>query len=62
MNKENMATIDGNEAVARVAYRLNEVIAIFPITPASPMGDSLTPGPQPGDPTCVNGRSKAGDL
>ena len=30
-------TIDGNEAVARVAYRLNEVIAIYPITPASPM-------------------------
>ena len=32
-------TIDGNEAVARVAYRLNEVIAIYPITPASPMGE-----------------------
>ncbi|HWH69043.1 MAG TPA: pyruvate:ferredoxin (flavodoxin) oxidoreductase, partial [Candidatus Sulfotelmatobacter sp.] len=32
-------TIDGNEAVARVAYALNEVIAIFPITPASPMGE-----------------------
>jgi pyruvate-ferredoxin/flavodoxin oxidoreductase len=32
-------TLDGNEAVARVAYRLNEVIAIFPITPASPMGE-----------------------
>lgn len=33
------ATIDGNEAVARVAYKLNEVIAIYPITPASPMGE-----------------------
>jgi pyruvate-ferredoxin/flavodoxin oxidoreductase len=32
-------TIDGNEAVAGVAYRLNEVIAIYPITPASPMGE-----------------------
>ena len=32
-------TIDGNEAVALVAYRLNEVIAIYPITPASPMGE-----------------------
>src|SRR5947207_10151607 len=32
-------TIDGNEAVARVAYALNEVIAIYPITPASPMGE-----------------------
>ena len=32
-------TLDGNEAVARVAYLLNEVIAIYPITPASPMGE-----------------------
>ncbi len=31
--------LDGNEAVASVAYRLNEVIAIFPITPSSPMGE-----------------------
>jgi len=30
---------DGNEAVADVAYRLNEVIAIYPITPSSPMGE-----------------------
>ena len=32
-------TLDGNEAVAAVAYRLSEVIAIYPITPASPMGE-----------------------
>ena len=32
-------TVDGNEAVAYVAYRLNEVIAIYPITPSSPMGE-----------------------
>jgi pyruvate-ferredoxin/flavodoxin oxidoreductase len=38
MNKT-FATIDGNEAVARVAYLLNEVIAIYPITPSSPMGE-----------------------
>jgi pyruvate-ferredoxin/flavodoxin oxidoreductase len=31
--------MDGNEAVASVAYRTNEVIAIYPITPASPMGE-----------------------
>ena len=31
--------LDANEAVARVAYRLSEVIAIYPITPASPMGE-----------------------
>ncbi|KYC41965.1 pyruvate-flavodoxin oxidoreductase [Scytonema hofmannii PCC 7110] len=35
----NFATIDGNEAVARVAYRINEVIAIYPITPSSAMGE-----------------------
>ena len=33
------ATIDGNEAAARVAYALSESIAIYPITPASPMGE-----------------------
>ena len=33
------ATVDGNEAVARVAYRLNEVIVLYPITPSSPMGE-----------------------
>jgi pyruvate-ferredoxin/flavodoxin oxidoreductase len=32
-------TLDANEAVARVAYRLSEIIAIYPITPASPMGE-----------------------
>ena len=33
------AMIDGNEAVARVAYALNEVVAIYPITPSSGMGE-----------------------
>ena len=32
-------TMDGNTAVAHVAYRVNEVCAIFPITPSSPMAD-----------------------
>jgi len=36
---QTFATIDGNEAVARVAYKLNEVIAIYPITPSSAMGE-----------------------
>jgi len=31
--------MDGNEAVASVAYRTNEVIAIYPITPSSNMGE-----------------------
>jgi len=32
-------TIDGNEAAAYVAHQTNEVIAIYPITPSSPMGE-----------------------
>jgi pyruvate-ferredoxin/flavodoxin oxidoreductase len=32
-------TIDGNEAAAYVAHATNEVIAIYPITPSSPMGE-----------------------
>jgi pyruvate-ferredoxin/flavodoxin oxidoreductase len=31
--------VDGNEAAARVAYALSEVISIYPITPASPMAE-----------------------
>jgi pyruvate-ferredoxin/flavodoxin oxidoreductase len=31
--------IDGNEAVAEIAHKTNEVIAIYPITPSSPMGE-----------------------
>ncbi|HEX2957089.1 MAG TPA: pyruvate:ferredoxin (flavodoxin) oxidoreductase [Chitinispirillaceae bacterium] len=34
-----MITVDGNEAAARIAYKVNEVIAIYPITPSSPMGE-----------------------
>ena len=34
-----MKTIDGNEAAASVAYRVNEVCAIYPITPSSTMGE-----------------------
>ncbi|MCI0695954.1 pyruvate:ferredoxin (flavodoxin) oxidoreductase [candidate division KSB1 bacterium] len=37
--KRSMVTIDGNEAAAYVAHKTNEVIAIYPITPSSPMGE-----------------------
>ncbi|OGN72202.1 MAG: pyruvate:ferredoxin (flavodoxin) oxidoreductase [Chloroflexi bacterium GWB2_49_20] len=37
--KRKIVTIDGNEAAASVAHRLNEVIAIYPITPSSTMGE-----------------------
>jgi pyruvate-ferredoxin/flavodoxin oxidoreductase len=36
---KNWITVDGNEAVASVAHRLSEVIAIYPITPSSTMGE-----------------------
>jgi pyruvate-ferredoxin/flavodoxin oxidoreductase len=39
MTKRAFTTIDANEAVAYVAHRINEVIAIYPITPSSPMGE-----------------------
>ncbi|HNS40529.1 MAG TPA: pyruvate:ferredoxin (flavodoxin) oxidoreductase, partial [Promineifilum sp.] len=35
----NMITIDANEATASVAHKVNEVIAIYPITPSSGMGE-----------------------
>ena len=39
MSKRPFVTIDGNEAAAYVAHKVNEVIAIYPITPSSPMGE-----------------------
>ncbi len=39
MKEKKFATIDGNEAAAYVAYRVNEVCAIYPITPSSNMGE-----------------------
>jgi len=38
--RKSTAVCDANEAVASVAYRLNELIAIYPITPSSPMAES----------------------
>ncbi len=37
--KRPVITVDGNEAVALVAHKINEVIAIYPITPSSSMGE-----------------------
>jgi pyruvate-ferredoxin/flavodoxin oxidoreductase len=37
--EKQMITIDGNEAVALVAHKVNEVIAIYPITPSTSMGE-----------------------
>jgi len=39
MSEQYTKTIDGNEAAASVAHRVSEVIAIYPITPSSPMGE-----------------------
>ncbi|WP_298264161.1 pyruvate:ferredoxin (flavodoxin) oxidoreductase [uncultured Lutibacter sp.] len=42
MRRENSKLIcDANEAVARIAHKTNEVCAIYPITPASPMGEHV---------------------
>jgi len=40
MSERRTITIDGNEAAASVAHRVSEVIAIYPITPSSSMGES----------------------
>lgn len=39
MRTRTVATLDGNEAAASVAHRTAEVIAIYPITPSSAMGE-----------------------
>ena len=39
MRETRWMTVDGNEAAARIAYRLSDVIAIYPITPSSTMGE-----------------------
>jgi pyruvate-ferredoxin/flavodoxin oxidoreductase len=39
MSEQKMLIMDGNEAAASVAYRLSEVVAIYPITPSSPMAE-----------------------
>jgi pyruvate-ferredoxin/flavodoxin oxidoreductase len=39
MSKSQSITVDGNQAAASIAHLTNEVIAIYPITPASPMGE-----------------------
>ena len=39
MAKRPFVTVDGNEATTHVAYQASEVVAIYPITPASPMGE-----------------------
>jgi pyruvate-ferredoxin/flavodoxin oxidoreductase len=39
MSNRRMVTIDGNKAAAYVAHATSEVIAIYPITPSSPMGE-----------------------
>lgn len=39
MSDKHMVTIDGNTAAAHVAHAVSEVVAIYPITPSSPMGE-----------------------
>ncbi|MEQ8719213.1 MAG: pyruvate:ferredoxin (flavodoxin) oxidoreductase [Acidimicrobiales bacterium] len=60
-------TVDGNEAVARIAHALSEVVAIYPITPASPMGEAIDAWAEAGRtnmwgsvPTVIEMQSEAG--
>jgi pyruvate-ferredoxin/flavodoxin oxidoreductase len=61
------ATIDGNEAVARVAYQCSDVCVIYPITPSSPMGELADQWSNQGDlnawgdrPSVIEMQSEAG--
>jgi pyruvate-ferredoxin/flavodoxin oxidoreductase len=61
------ATVDGNEAVSRIAYLASEIIAIYPITPASAMGELADEWAARGEPnlwgavpTVVEMQSEAG--
>ena len=49
------ATIDGNEAAVSVAYRLNEVCCIYPITPSSPMAEFADEWSSKGRPNLLGG-------
>jgi pyruvate-ferredoxin/flavodoxin oxidoreductase len=49
------ATVDGNEAAASVAYRLNEVCCIYPITPSSPMAELADEWSSKGQPNLWGG-------
>ncbi len=62
-----IVTVDGNEAVAHVAYHASEIVAIYPITPASPMGELADEWATQGErnvwgavPTIVEMQSEAG--
>ncbi|CAJ0991647.1 pyruvate:ferredoxin (flavodoxin) oxidoreductase [Sodalis praecaptivus] len=48
-----MITTDGNNAVASVAYRINEVIAIYPITPSSTMAEQADAWSETGTPNIL---------
>jgi pyruvate-ferredoxin/flavodoxin oxidoreductase len=66
-SERKMVTIDGNTAAAHVAHAVNEVIAIYPITPSSPMGEEADEKSARGEsniwgtvPTVVEMQSEAG--
>ena len=57
MSREKV-TLDGNEAVAYVAYHVSEVAAIYPITPSSPMGESSDAWSSLGEKNICTGRCR----
>ena len=56
------ATLDGNEAAARVAHALSEVIAVYPITPSSAMGESADAWSAAGRPNLWGGIPEVVEL
>ena len=64
MAERMMITVDGNTACATVAHKINEVIAIYPITPSSSMGRvggrALSQGRDQYLGICALGRRNAG--
>ncbi len=65
--RANRVTLDGNEAAASIAYRLSDVISIYPITPSSTMGEladqwsaDLKPNLWGAIPTVMEMQSEAG--
>ncbi len=54
--------MDGNEAAADVAYRLNELCAIYPITPSSPMGELADARAHRGEPNLFGSVPKVVEM
>ncbi len=62
MSERAVATLDGNEAAARVAYRVNEVCCIYPITPSSAMAELADQWSSEGRPNIWGGLPRVTEM